>query len=742
MNDTDAPWARDADIVPYADPVGRLEPVGVPLARFGAILRRHYLVVLLTIVLGVGGTVAIVTRLPRQYTADVSILMEPQRTQVSDLQAISANFGDTASLVRTQMDILRSPTLARNVVLALHLQDDPEFTADGGGLKARLSGWLHAALDGFATIGSRPGEDTQIEQAVAALEARIAFANEPRSSVLNVSVTTRRAELSAQVANALAQQYMAFKRREKFAAMQRASGWFESQLEGLAKRVHAEEVAVERYRAQHGLVDLPPHPHGIAAAATSVTGQQLSDVARQLGEVSRDLARKEAELAQATHALRERKTSALPEVLISPVIVQLLARQANVESREASLASSQGRNNPELIAAQAKTRNVQAAIVREMSNVVRSLSTEVSATRAQAEALRARMKKLVGAVGTENLAEIGLRSLEDKTRATRTIYESFLTRATELANVAGIQEPDATLVSTARPPLGPSGPRRLRLIVVAGMVSTVLGIALAAAIERSRRGFSSADQVEATLGLPVMALAPKLPRRSRNRPLTAQGSGDFAGALANLRSRLRLAGPGRPQIVMVSSAMAHEGKSVLAAAMAANAAAVGRRVLLVECDFHRPSIAKKLGVAPRAGLSDLLADRLGETDQPVIRCVRPSLDAILAGKGAGDPQELLSSHRMDDLLGVARTCYDLIVLDTPPLLPTPDALALARHADATLLVVRWEKTPRTAAQDALRLLRESDARILGAVLTQVDLRTSARLAGRPPAVYDYGRARA
>lgn len=742
MNERHVVRMREPTNDPYPDLDTQPEPIGIPIARLFAVLRRHYLLILAVIILGVGGTTAMVIRLPDQYTASATLLMEPQRTQVSDLQAISPEFNDTASLVRTQMDILRSPSLARKVVTTLNLQNDPSFMG-GGGPIAQVKGWVHAQLNRFVASGAAQDDGSaQIARAAAVLESRMGFVNAPHSQVLEVTVTTARPELSAAIANALADQYLNFRRHEKFAAMQRASAWFESQLDGLAKRVRTEEMAAEAYRAKHGLVDLPRNASANGPAATSVTRQQLSDVAKQLGDASRTLAQKEAELVQARRALRERRTSALPEVLVSPVIVQLLTRKAEVESKEASLATSRGHNNPDLIAARAESRNVQAAIVREMSNIVRSLDTEVSATHAQVKSLKARMSQLTSEVGTNNLSEIGLRGLEDKARATRAIYENFLGRATELANVAGIQQPDATLVSGAQPPLRPSGPLRLRLIAVAGILSSVLGIGFAAMIERGRRGFSSANQIEATLGLPVIALAPRLPRSQRTTPLAKRLPKEYSAALANLRGRLRLAGLKRPKVVMLSSAMPDEGKTLLATTFAADAAAVGWKVLLIECDFHRPSMARKLGIPSRYGLSEMLDDRLASDDHPVIGAVRPSLDVILAGEGGGDAHELLSSERMDDLLAVARDHYDLIVLDTPPLLPTADAISLARHADATLLVVRWETTPRAAVQDAVRLLREGDARLLGAVLTGVDLRTSARLAGRPAAVYDYGSTRA
>src|ERR1700761_1127983 len=104
-----------------SESINRMEPLGIPLARFGAILGRHWCLLLLTIAVGAGGTAAFVTSIPKQFTAEASILIEPRRTQVSDLQAISPDPGDVTSLIRTQIDILSSPTLMTGVVEALHL---------------------------------------------------------------------------------------------------------------------------------------------------------------------------------------------------------------------------------------------------------------------------------------------------------------------------------------------------------------------------------------------------------------------------------------------------------------------------------------------------------------------------------------------------------------------------------------------------------------------------------------------
>jgi capsular exopolysaccharide synthesis family protein len=373
-----------------------------------------------------------------------------------------------------------------------------------------------------------------------------------------------------------------------------------------------------------------------------------------------------------------------------------------------------------------------------MTNVANSLTAEVRGARAQELLLQQQMERLRVTVSGENSAQVGLQALQTKARATRTIYESFLTRATQLANVSGIQEPDASLVSGARPPIGPSAPRTVRLVAIAGMLSLVLGVAFACVIERLRSGFSQPEQLEAGLGLPVLALVPtvsRAARRSVGRGLAPRRSGgrawiSFVSALDKLRGQMRALGDARPKLVMVTSALPQEGKSVFAVGLARNAAAAGWRVLLIECDFGCPSLAGHFRLKPGAGLCEILSGDLLGDDSTVIHRPEPQLHVITRGGNKGDAQELLASNRMSALLLAVRARYDLIVLDTPPVLPVADALVLARQVDATLMVVRWERTACIAAQDAVRLLRESRANIIGAVMTRVDARTAAKAGGR------------
>jgi succinoglycan biosynthesis transport protein ExoP len=714
------------------DPVEAIEPIAVPFARITSVLRRHIWVILVTFAIGVGGAAYLVEGMPKQYTAQAAIIIEPQRTQVSDLQAISSDVEDVASLMRTQIGILSSPSLALGVVNALDLTKDPEFAPHAGGLKDKIKSLLQSHH-----VGGKPPPvvltpDEKADIAAAILSGKMSFTNDAQSRLLGIAVTTLNPVLSAKIANEAARQFLAFKVQEKFAAMQRAHDWLQGQVASLATQVQADDAAVEAYRLSHGLgEETPDNVQNGTAQVQTVNRQQLDAISTQLVDVKRDLTAKEGELVQARAALGGSiSTSDLPAVLASPIIAQLMDETAAASGRAAELATSEGAGNPELRSARAAVSSLQARTREAMASVARSLSVQVAAEQSQVQALQQQMDQLKGAVGGENAAELGLSTLETQARATRNIYESFLSRAAQLANVAGIQEPDASLVSSAEVPLGPSAPQPTRLLAIAGFLSLVLGAVMAVVLERVRGGFSVPEQIESVLGLPLVGLMPKVRhtrfRRNRNgRPEIA-----MTASLDRLRGQMRVLGEARPRLVMVTSALPKEGKSVFSVEFARNMAAAGWRVLLLECDFCCPSIAGYLGVPAGPGLCEILSgSSLGATDS-LIRQPARNLDVILAGKMRGNSQEMLASRRMSALLRDVRDRYDLVIMDTPPVLPVADALVLGRHADATLAVVQWEKTPRDAVANTVRLLRGSGTPIMGVVMTRVDLRKASLSGGR------------
>ncbi len=726
----------------FAEPHAQLEPLAIPFKRFFGILKRRAWVIVAVTLIGAGAVGGFLKLTKSSYTASTSVLVEPRRTQVADLQAITTDPGVVATM-RTQIDILRSPSLLLRVVEEQKLTENPDF-APGPGLFRQgldlLRGtheMVRRLIDDEMPPPPPMSERERTELAATILADRMTVANEVRSNVLGISVTTSDPVTAAAIANEIANQFLEFKRHQKFAAMQRAHQWFQERLAGLSERAREAEAAVEAYRQRHNISEVPAERIGTPGRIATINRQQLNDLSRELITVSSLRAQKESQLNQIAAALRTQgRPDALPEVLNSQLVARMREQEATLISRLAEVSSIGGDRSPDVISVRAQLAGLQRRIREEMNNILTGLRTEVNAIRAREQSMQQQLETLRSAVAAENSAEVGLQGLMAEAQANRAIYESFLNRATQLANSAGIQDPDAELVSAATPPISPSAPRRLRLLAVGALLSLVAGVALACILERLRGGLSTPDEVEACIGVRPLGLVPSISVRnmraltgpgrggsSRGGRVTAQDALTFTAALDRVRGLLQ-AGDSemQPKVVVVTSSLPEEGKSFLSISLARSAASAGRRVLLIDADMRRPSIAQTMKLRKGHGLHDVLSGVQGASIDTAIQQVTPQLHVLQASSGDSDPLELLAGSAMSTLLDSIEDRYDLILVDTPPVLPVADALVLARLADVTLLAVRWESTPRAVAREAMRLLRTSGARSVTAVITQVEMK--------------------
>ncbi len=174
----------------------------------------------------------------------------------------------------------------------------------------------------------------------------------------------------------------------------------------------------------------------------------------------------------------------------------------------------------------------------------------------------------------------------------------------------------------------------------------------------------------------------------------------------------------RVKRIMITSALSSEGKSFVSANLARNLAASDKRVLVVDADLRHPSQHKYFSIPNRGGLSMLLA---GESDlyRAMVHTDLPGLDVICAGRTPPNPAELLASRRMQQLLEEAAGYYDYVIVDTPPVLLVPDAVALSRYTDGTLLVVRWHYATLQSVEEARDALKLAGVRVLGAIMNDV-----------------------
>jgi capsular exopolysaccharide synthesis family protein len=701
-----------------------------PFRIIDVLWRRKLLIFSVVIVLMAGAAVQIASLIPL-YDARALVLIDTRRNAMSDLQAIVSGSQADLLQVQTQVDIIRSQALAIEVARRLELMREPEFAA----AIARRPGGLAAQFAPLLALAGRPPppapvltDDEKLRSAAVILVAdKMTVVNDARSYVIAVQARTEDPELAARIANTYAEVYLAFNKQLKDSAVLRANHFLDQRLAPLKDKLREAEREVANYREQTGLIEDRSTSSGGERRVT-VLGQQLAQLNTQLVQATAARLQREVSLEQIRAAQAGRGSLyAIPEVVASPLIQRLRTQQSEVGTRLASLAQSRLEANPALVALRAEDREVRTRIDDEVAKIVGSITSEVAAARAREEALRQSLAELQGQVADQNKAEIRLRELESEATAARLVYTETLNRAEQNSNQRDGQQPDATMVSPATVPLAAAPPTKRQLLVLSFFAACLIAVIAALVRDRLETGFRTAEQVEEETGLSALGFIPRA-RDKATALMLDDRDVPFGEAVNTVRGALQMADvAGRPKVVLVTSALPDEGKTFFSVALARSVARAGGRSLLVDCDLRRPGVAATLGLAPRQGVAALVAGQ--GVAELVQRDEATQLDVITAAGARENVQTIVSSDALRSLVAEARSHYDIIVIDSPPVLAVVDSRVLSLMADAVVMVVRWRRTPRMLVLQALKQLRVYGAKVAGVVVTQANLRALAASEG-------------
>jgi capsular exopolysaccharide synthesis family protein len=704
------------------------------LKAFMKILKRRRMVIFgctasLTLL-----AVMVVVNLTPVYTAEAIVMLNTRKSQVVDLQAVLSGLQSDEAAVRTEVEVAKSRALAQRVVDELDLTSNPLLNSRLAAptfwqkinpiaqIRSFIQQWRSpdTAIDDNDTTPDQQREDN--DAVVSRVMSTLDIFNDGRSYVLKVRYQAADPKLAAKIANAFANGYLQSQLEAKSEATKHAIDWLNTHLVDLRKKVETSDRAVQAYMAAHELV---------GSHNQTVITQQLSELNSQLTLATADLTQKESNLRQAQTLAHSGQAESVAPAISSPLIQTLKAQDATLMQKQAELAARYDADHPKMVNILAQRTQVAAKVQTEVANIIRSMDNEVAAARARAAALTASIQKLQQDANIQDTAGVGLRELKREADADRTLYENLLTRFKETSTQEDIQQPDARLISSAVIPVLPTFPRVGLLTGIAFVLSFVAGVVVAFFLEYFDHGVRSAANLEEALGIPFLGYVPRIPSAIRaHRHIVEEPLSAYAEALKSVRTSLRFSNAGHiPKIIMVTSAIPSEGKTIFAASLAQSFARSGARSMLIDCDLRHPTIGKLFDVQRGPGLVSYFEGKSDLAD--LIRSDANSrLDLITADERPVDPQELLDSQHMRDALAQLATGYDYIVLDAPPVLAVSDSIVLSHLADATIFIVRWEKTPRHIAMSGLRLLHSQGANLAGVVLSCVDVRRHAK--------YEYG----
>ncbi len=699
---------------------------------FRRLLRRHRWLILGTAAAITALTAAYVFSVTPLYRAEAKVLVEGDKGQSLNLQGLVPGAQPDLTAIETQAAIIASSELASKAVDRLHLVDDPRYNPElrpsGGGLLARAGrvfGWLGGLFGGGEPKADAASAELLHEAIINRYLAGLRVVPDEKSRVISVAYDSPSPDFSARAANTAAALYVE-QAAPKPDSTAKSAGPAGASATELGDRV----AAAERRLAEF-------HSSSAGAGNALIYQQQLARLDGDLSQLRLDIADAKAKSDQAQQLAASDKAMSV-ETPIDDAVVQDLRQQYNkLQADLAELRTEYTDSHPKVQEVLAQQAELRGKIRAELGKVAQTLRSQYDQLKAREQKLMQDESRLQAKINEQSGAEAKKAALESDVKTSRELYQARLARINQQPSADGekARQPATRIISEAAVPTSPVYPQKAATVGAAFGLSLVIGILLALVIEYVESGFRTRSELESRTGLAVLGLVPLAPKSANPKPphmrALDEPNSTYGEAIRSLRSALlQPRGGYRPRVIMVTSSIPGEGKTSTAVSIATTAARARLKTILVECDVLRPSLYNALHCSIGPGLGDYLAGRA--RIEEVVR-VDPVSGAhyITAGDPMPSASELLDSEGLRLLVTGMREIYDLVVIDSPPVLAVSDTVVVQRLVDETVFLVRWKKTPRDIVFAALRQIAESGGTIAGLALTQVDVRKHS--------IYEFGK---
>lgn len=660
----------------------------------------------------------IITQLmPATYLAYSDVMLAAEAATVTP-DSMAGDPGDTLrkdDAVETEMQLIDSRTLAGKTIDTLNLLNDPAYRQEVLTPPSFVANAIRLATLGLWQPSPPAMSDAQLrEKAITLLQNAVEPVRLGSSYAIRINVSASDPVRAKAIADMLAKIYVNTSVDAAADANRTAAGLLRTRLEELRRAAVADTNAVQIFRIQNNL---------LSNQATALTETEISQYDQAIASAHAQASEDGGLLASARSQLRT--GTGKVGAASSPTVTALRAQRAQISVELAELTKRYRDNHPKVIQANSQLRDIDAQIDAEVNRTVAQLQSTAAASADRLAALQASRGQAIAQLAGSNKAIVGLTELENKAKTSEALYESYLARYNQLVAKGGTEQPSARLISTAILPVVPASPMWVLNLVLALMIGILLGIIAAIAIEMSYAGFTTRDDVEARLGLRYLSGVPdyaSIDPHGGSGPdtVTSYPGGPYAEAMRQTLTSMRQASGSRDQVIAFTSSLPGEGKSTVAASFAHALALQHDRVVLVDCDFIRPSISRQFAKSTKApGLQEVL------DGAPIASAVveiknGPSLIPVTTAfpKGAN----LMEGGRLHRLIAKLREDYDFIILDCPPIVPIADVREMVTLADHVAIVTRWRGTTDKVVRSAVKLLPLNRLGDVGIILNKINLK--------------------
>jgi capsular exopolysaccharide synthesis family protein len=682
-----------------------------------SIAHRRGLVLFVTLFgLGIGVLLAV---LPRHYLSTSRIQVRPgsanqYRLDKEDLLGM----GDSSTKLESETLMLQSDSLLLDMASSLHLENNPEFM-------------------GHSLVGHSLEEPEARDHLLRKLHKTITVTHLPRTEVIYITGQSHSPQLSAQMVNTLVNKYIDHIFQSRFASTKRVADWLSGQLDDLKSQVDADQEQLIRLQGRLGVVGLDQNRDITVTELEDLT--KASDEARVMRIIAearyRILSSGDSSLLEGGQDILSRE---VPSNSSLSLLSNLRNERAQAESRYAALDAQFGANYPDVVQAKAELQTLDKEIALEQQRVLNQAHEAYSAAVRNEEATGSTLQRQKDLALQKHNDLVRYQILLHDFESNRALYEGLLQRLRQAGIVSGLESSEVDIFDVARIPSRPVELNRAATIAIAFSLALVTSVVMAILLGQFDNRLHSLSEIESEIRLPLLSITSSFRDTERRLSLrtvkekktsvpsffVATPTSAFVESMWSLWTAIMLSSPGRaPKRILMTSCNPGEGKTTLSCGLACAFATRGSRVLLIDGDLRRPTLARRLHLSNALGLSSVLTGSATLREATQASPDIPGLFVLASGPASPSPVAILDSDAMKDMMSAAEASFDVVLIDSPPVLGLADSSILAQFSDAIVLVLSYLQFNKAQVRRSKSVLARSQRTVTGIALNFSELQT-------------------